>query len=138
MRNGAKVTTSDDKIVTPKEWLQGAYKQLDLALSVVQGRSDITVEERKEMEDYIRTTDDKMAKLVWLLITTDARKFMGVEPYDGGPLIAEGEYGWADQHEKIWSAKMYSGIGKYISWRGDTSYNTLDSNFEITIHNNIE
>ena len=136
MRNGKKVRTEEDKILTPKEWLQDAYKQLDLALGVVATRSDISVEERKEMEDYIRTTDDKMAKLVWLIITTDAREWMEVAPYDGGPKIAEGEYGWAKQHEKIWSSRMYSGIKKHPNWRDDTSYNTLDSNFEISIHDN--
>jgi hypothetical protein len=134
MRDGTKIQTEKEKILTPKEWLQGAYAQIDHALGMIQSRAGITVEERKEMEDYIRTTDDKMAKLVWLLVTTDGRDFMAVEPYDGDPKIAEGEYGWATQHTEIWASRMYSGIKKHPDWRDDTSYNTLDSNFEISIH----
>ena len=65
----------DAREVSPKEWLKDAYLRCDEALDPLLQLS-ITKEQRQEMEDYLKETDDELGKAIWLMVYSDHKSWV--------------------------------------------------------------
>ena len=60
----------EDKTISPRDWLKTAYIKIDATLEYLMW--NVKNEEVKEMEDYLKNTDDELAKAIWLIAGYDA------------------------------------------------------------------
>jgi hypothetical protein len=59
----------------PKSWLIDAYLRMGESLELLMNLG-ITKDEVKEMEDYLKNTDDEMGNAIWLIANYDAKNWM--------------------------------------------------------------